>query len=107
MSDQVTRNFLPAIMPELEINKASGSRDRVVEFFKDFQSEMKDLMKTLADDNVQEIEIDGIKVKKDSTALSYLLPEHFSRQEFTLSSLLDAYKFEQTMENKLNNISFA
>jgi hypothetical protein len=84
----------------------SVGRDRVVNFYKSFRSEMADIMKELMDPNA-DLVIGGVKIASDQktgTAATYLLNEWQDEQSFTFSQLLDAYKFQQTLESKLNNV---
>ena len=84
---------------------ASVSGERVQQFYKDFQGELSRIMKTLTTDG-EPLVIDGVVIpadQKEGTVASYLLPEWMSRQEFTFSALLDAYKVIQNLENKLNS----
>jgi len=107
MDNGATNSLVPTLFPELSLGNTTRARDRVVDFYQSFQSELGRLMKELADPETEEVEIDGIRLQKDSMALSFLLPEWQDRNNFILSQLLEAYKFEQTLENKLNNISFS
>lgn len=95
------------LVSSLTDNLSSG-RDRVLAFYGDFKSEMATMMMQLLDDD-SDLYIGGVKIdseNKTGTAATYMLSEWQSEQDFVFSQLLDSYKFEQTLENKLNNISF-
>ena len=104
----ISMAFYPELMGDLNISSGK-SRDRVLGFYKGFQSELGELMKTLMDDS-QDLVLDGKLIpadQKNGAAGTYLINNWLSEQEFIFSQLLDAYKFEQTLENKLNNTSFS
>ncbi len=91
--------------------KLSGgvSRDKVLDFYGGFKSELGNLMQTLIDPEA-DLELDGFKLDADAktgAAGTYLINEWMSEQEFIFSQLLESYKFEQTLENKINNFSFS
>ncbi len=84
----------------------SVSRTRVVNYYKSFRAEMADIMKELTDPD-SDLVIGGTKIAADDktgTAATYLLNQWLDEQSFTFSQLLDAYKFQTTLENKLNNV---
>ena len=86
-----------------------GSKDRVLDFYSDFRGEMANLMGVLTDPEA-DLELNGFKLdaeNKNGAAGSYLINEWLSEQEFIFSQLLESYKFEQTLENKINNFSFS
>jgi|GEM_PF-2055363 len=104
-------SLVPSLFPDLnEITGASGkARDRVLSYYESFQAKLKELMSMLTDDN-KDLELDGYKIpaeQKNGAAGQYLVNNWLSEQEFIFSQLLDAYKFEQSLEQKLNNISFS
>lgn len=97
-----------SLFPELKIG-GGVSRDRVLDFYGGFKSELGNLMQTLIDPDA-DLELDGFKLdasSKNGAAGTYLINEWLSEQEFIFSQLLESYKFEQTLENKINNFSFS
>lgn len=109
MASATTGGLLPALFPELSLENTPRARDRVLGFYKSFQSEMGDLMKMLLDDS-KDLELSGYKIpadQKNGAAASYLINNWLDEQNFVFSQLLDAYKFEQSLENKLNQMAFS
>ncbi|PIS30438.1 hypothetical protein COT42_03040 [Candidatus Saganbacteria bacterium CG08_land_8_20_14_0_20_45_16] len=81
------------------------TRDVVLQFSKGFRSKLGDIMKMLVDDNA-DLEIGGYVIPADQkygAAGTYLLNEWQSEQEFILSQLLEAVKFEQTCDKQVQN----
>jgi hypothetical protein len=99
--------FSPALLTEPSQNFVS--RDKVLDFYKDFRAELADLITNFSDDS-QDLELDGRVIAADQkygAAGTYLVENWLSEQQFVFSQLLEAYKFEQTLENKLNSITGA
>ena len=97
-----------AMMTEMGLD-TSVSKDRVLDFYGGFRAELGDLMKMLIDDEAP-LKLGNYELSADAkhgTAGTYLINSWLSEQEFIFAQLLDAYKFEQTLENKINNFSFS
>lgn len=108
MSDISSGRLLPEISSNLPVGP-SNARDRVLSYYEDFQAKLKELMLTLTTDD-KPLELDGFKIpadQKNGAAATYLINNWLSENDFILSQLLDAYKFEQTLEQKLNNVVFS
>lgn len=104
MSYEISGGFVPTYMPEVSVD-SSHAKDKVIGFYKGFQSQLGDLMKTLLDDT-KPLQLDGYNIpadQKSGTAGTMLIEQWRSEQDFIFSQLLDAYKFEQTLANKLNS----
>ncbi|MDI6731794.1 MAG: hypothetical protein QME05_04370 [Candidatus Margulisbacteria bacterium] len=83
---------------------SSALRDQILTYYGDFRSVLGDTLLTLADTNQSTIDFLGYQdLDKEGTAFSYLLQDYLSESEYTLSQLLDIYKFMQTIETKFNN----
>jgi hypothetical protein len=101
----VTGTMATALFPAYNLEAAG--RDKVLEFYGGFHAEMGSLMKTLINEDAPLV-LDGYTLDADAksgAAGQYLINQWISEQEFIFSQLLDAYKFEQTLENKINNLS--
>jgi len=92
------------LMSDLSSQSSSALRDQILTYYGDFRSVLGDTMLTLADTNQTTIDFLGYQdLDKEGTAFSYLLQDYLSESEYTLSQLLDIYKFMQTIETKFNN----
>ena len=92
---------------EMQVSSGSG-RDRVLDYYTDFRKELSALMSNLMDDG-QDLELGGRIIpaeQKAGAAGTYLINSWVSDQEFVFSQLLESFKFEQSLENKINNLSF-
>ncbi len=92
-----------------EIGTGTVARDRVVSYYTDFQASLRSLMGMLTDEDA-DLVLDGQIIpadQKNGAAGTYLVNEWLSEQEFVFSQLLDAYKFQQTMDSKINNIGMS
>ncbi len=81
------------------------SRNRVLDFYRDFRSELGDLMKNLMNDD-EDLVVGGYRIdsgQKNGAAATYLVNSWLSEQEFIFSQLLESYKFEQKLDDKINN----
>ena len=81
-----------------------STQDQVLKYYKDYKSEMARLLLQIGDDNVEEVEIMGVKTKKNGLSFTYLWQEWMSQTEAQFGQMLSSLKFEQTLENKLNNM---
>jgi hypothetical protein len=92
---------------EMQISSGSG-RDRVLDYYTDFRKELANLMTNMMDEN-EDLELGGRIIpaeQKAGAAGTYLINSWVSDQEFVFSQLLESFKFEQSLENKINNLSF-
>lgn len=90
-----------------EIRAGTVTRDRVLDYYEDFQASLRGLMGMLTNED-EDLVLDGQMIpadQKNGAAGTYLVNNWLSEQEFVFSQLLDAYKFEQTLESKLNNVT--
>ncbi|MBN2058436.1 MAG: hypothetical protein JW782_06555 [Candidatus Saganbacteria bacterium] len=99
---------LSAITGFNEINISSGSsRDKVLDFYGDFRNELLGLLDVLTDDEA-DLELDGIKIDadmKNGAAGTYLINSWMSEQEFIFAQLMDALKFESTLDKTINSVA--
>lgn len=98
-----------SLFPEASANFANVSRDKVLNYYNGFRSSLSDVVGMLTDPEA-DLQIGSYLISADNkngTAATYALNEWMSEQEFIFSQLLDAYKFQQTLENKVNNFSFS
>ncbi|MFH1361973.1 MAG: hypothetical protein ABIH69_04900 [bacterium] len=97
------------LFPEVGTNFANISRNEVTDFYSGFKSSLADVMGMLTDEG-SDLEVGGYRIaadQKNGSAGTYLLNEWLSEQEFIFSQLLESYKFQQNLENKINNFSFS
>ncbi len=89
------------------VGDTSQARDRVIGYYQDFQSKLKDLMLTMTDTS-QDLELDGFKIKSEDrggAAEQFLVNNWLSEQDFIFNQLLDNYKFTLSLDKELRNIS--
>ena len=89
------------------VGDTSQARDRVVGYYQDFQSKLKDLMLTMTDTS-KDLELDGFKIKAEErggAAEQFLVNNWLSEQDFIFNQLLDNYKFTLSLDKELRNIS--
>jgi len=97
------------LFPEISANFSDVSRDRVLNYYSGFLSSLSDVMGMLTDEDA-DLQVGSYLISaenKNGAAGTYALNEWMSEQEFVFSQLLDAYKFQQNLENKINNFSFS
>ncbi|MFH1683441.1 MAG: hypothetical protein ABIA67_01015 [Candidatus Margulisiibacteriota bacterium] len=83
---------------------AGGAKDYVQNHYNQFKSELAYLMSSLSDTE-SDLELGGITIAaeyKFGAAGTYLIETWRSEQESILSSLIDAVKFEQTLDKYIN-----
>jgi hypothetical protein len=98
-----------SIGSQINIETGAGTKDQLVGFYRNFKSELANLMVMLTDDEM-DLELGGQKISaetKNGAAGTYLVNSWLDEQNNVLSLLLDAYKYQQTLEKQLNNISFS
>jgi hypothetical protein len=106
--DGINPSIMSSLFPEIGID-TKVSRNCVIEFYRDFKTSLADLMANLMDDS-EELTIGGVTIpvgQRGGAAEQYAVNEWLSEQEFIFSQLLESYKFEQSLESKINNISFS
>jgi len=89
-----------------EVSKSGVGRDQVLGFYRDFRSELGDLMTNLMNDD-EDLKLGGFTVpaeNKTGAAGTFLMNNWMDDQNFVFGKLLDAFKFEQDLENKINNL---
>ena len=81
-------------------------RNQIEDFYRSFKSELGNLFTSLTDDKSDIVLDDGTVIpaaQKDGAAAAFAIPNWMQDKEFVFNQLLDAFKFMQNLENKLNN----
>lgn len=100
-------NVNASALTTISNDSLSQAKSNLVSYYQDFRSELGKLMDSLSDPNQETITLNGKTVDKAGTAATVLIQQFEDDRNSGLSQLLDIYKFNQTLENKLNNISFS
>jgi hypothetical protein len=90
-----------------DVGNTGMARDRVLGYYQDFQSKLKDLMLTMTD-TTKDLSLDGQVIKSEArggAAEQFLVNNWLSEQDFIFNQLLDNYKFTLTLDKELRNIS--
>lgn len=116
MGNEVIQNYTANLILDNAASSSFQAKDKVIGYFKSFQQSMADIMNLLGDNEDKPLsEYDlpsNLKIPggvttsaelKSNLGFQMALSSWQADQEMILSQLLDSIKFEQTLENKLNN----
>lgn len=81
------------------------ARNKLVDFYSDFQSEMRSLLNQLADEKAEKVKLKGNLVEKNGMAFTLLMEQWSTDNQTAMSQLLNIYQFSSKLEDMLNKSS--
>lgn len=91
------------------IDGGASPKSRILEYYGDFRKTLSELLDSLSDEK-KDLVLNGRRLsaeEKNGAAGTYMIEEWKSEQDFIFSQLLESLKFGQSLENKLNNLTFS